>query len=131
LQVKQLEDVTENKKVTLAVVVLQNSPMKSILVKHGLNTGNNINLASILVGDQSEFYITISFWDDHAYWVKELQVGDIIILTNAVFSTNKNRKIGKTSKSSILYNFGTPPLKFNIQGKNKLHIFISIEYTFF
>ena len=78
-----------------------------------MNTGNSVNLASILVGDQSEFYVTISFWGDHAKWVSKLSVGDIVLLTNMTFTVNRNRKIGKTTELTGLYNFKNPGIELS------------------
>lgn len=90
------------------MVILQNTAVRSVAIKHGVNAGNFVDLASILVGDQSEFYVTISFWGDHAKWINKLNIGDIVVLTNMAFTVNKNRKVGKATESSGLYNFKYP-----------------------
>ena len=78
-----------------------------------------MDLASILVGDQTEFFITISFWGDKAELVNKLSVGDIVILTNIAFTVTNNRKVGKATESSCLYNFrhsGNELLDYNKTG---------------
>ena len=90
------------------VTILQKNPVNDITIKHGMNSGKSILISSILVGDQSDFYVTISFWRDHAKWVDKLNVGDIAVITNVVFDKAKGRKIGRTTNQSMLYNFKVP-----------------------
>ena len=126
ITITSLHEITTNyNKVNLVVVVLQNTTIRSVTIKHGSNTGNYVDLASILVGDQSEFYVTISFWEDHAKWVHKLNIGDIVVLTNMAFTVNKNHKVGKATEASVLYNFKNPGSSISsFKGKNpKIIIF--------
>ena len=87
------------------MVILQSTPVRAIAVHHGLDAGSSIDLASILVGDQTEFYTTISFWGENSKLVKNVRVGDVVLLTDIMFTITSNRKIGKTTESSRLCNF--------------------------
>ncbi|XP_066923989.1 uncharacterized protein [Clytia hemisphaerica] len=102
----QLKDVkSSEEKVNLVVVILQSTPVRAIAVNHGLDAGSSIDLASVLVGDQTEFYTTISFWGEHSTLVRNVGVGDVVLLTDVMFTATGNRKIGKTTDSSTLCNF--------------------------
>ena len=109
ITITSLHEVAKNNnKVNLVVVVLQTTAVRNVTIKHGVDAGSIVDLASVLVGDQSEFYVTISFWGDQAKWVDKLYTGDIVVFTNLAFTVNKNRKVGKATEASSLCNFKNP-----------------------
>ena len=48
-------------------------------------------ISSVLVGDESKSWVSVSFWDRHAQWVEHVQVGDVVILLGMQPRSWRNR----------------------------------------
>lgn len=95
-------------KCNLLVVILQVTPSRLIDIKHGHMAGNQAELASIMVGDESMFYVTIMLWNKNACLSNHLGIGDIVVIKDIVFNTRNGKNIARSTDTSIIFNFGRP-----------------------
>lgn len=109
------------------VVVLQVNPSKSVQIKNGPNGGQFLTIASILVGDESLFYVKVTLWNKTCDWIKLLSIGDVIILENIASHKYHNERSLQTNGQSQLYNFHDGRKDYLQTGK--LKILVCFENT--
>ena len=109
------------------VVVLQVNPSKSVQIKNGPNRGEFLTIASILVGDESLFYVKVTLWNKACDWTKLLSIGDVVILENIASQKYHNERFLQTNGQSQLYNFHDGRKHFQQTGNLKM--FVCFENT--
>lgn len=102
------------------VVVLQVNPSNSVQIKNGPNKGEFVTIASILVGDESLFYVKVTLWNKACDWIKLLNIGDLIILENVASQKYRNERSLQTNGQSQLYHFHDGRKHFQQIGKLKI-----------
>ena len=104
-----LSDAVKDKHDTnVLVVLLQCNPSKQVQIKKGINAGQFIKLASIMVGDSSMFYFNITLWNEASDWVDRFYIGDVILITNLLTQLYRGSVVGQTNTTSQVYNFHRP-----------------------
>ena len=59
-------------------VVLQTNPVKVIVTR----AGREVELSTLLVGDETRSWVTVTLWGAKAFWVESLALGDIVWCQN-------------------------------------------------
>ena len=91
-------------KVNIFAVVLQVNPIKEILVKSGIKSGQHVCVSSILVGDSTKEYFKLTFWHNAATWVDTLVAGDFVVVKNIKIENWQNEFYGQSMYDTMLVN---------------------------